>query len=89
MQTKSCKTGVNTSGKNQRVVPTPNGKWGVRGEGNSKITKETSTQTQAIDIARDIAKNQESEVIIHRKDGTIRDKDSYGKDPFPPVDKKH
>ena len=77
------------TGKNQHVVPTPKGKWGVRGEGNSKITKETSTQTQAIDIARDIAKNQESEVIIHRKDGTIRDKDSFGKDPCPPVDKKH
>lgn len=77
------------AGKNQHVVPTPNGNWGVRGEGNSKITKETSTQTQAIDIARDIAKNQESEVVIHRKDGTIRDKDSYGKDPCPPVDKKH
>ena len=77
------------SGKNQHVVPTPKGKWGVRGEGNSKITKETSTQTQAINIARDIAKNQESEVVIHRKDGTIRDKDSYGKDPCPPVDKKH
>ena len=77
------------SGKNQHVVPTPKGKWGVRGEGNSKITKETSTQTQAIDIARDIAKNQESEVVIHRKDGTIRDKDSFGKDPCPPVDKKH
>ncbi len=77
------------SGKNQHVVPTPKGKWGVRGEGNSKITKETSTQTQAIDIARDIAKNQESEVVIHRKDGTIRDKDSYGNDPCPPVDKNH
>lgn len=62
---------------------------GVRGEGNSKITKETSTQKQAIDIARDIAKNQKSEVVIHRKDGTIRDKDSYGKDTCPPVDKKH
>ena len=77
------------TGKNQHVVLTPNGKWGVRGEGNSKITKETSTQTQAINIARDIAKNQESEVVIHRRDGTIRDKDSYGKDPCPPVDKKH
>lgn len=77
------------SGKNQHVVPTPKGKWGVRGEGNSKITKETSTQTQAIDIAREIAKNQGSEVVIHRKDGVIRDKDSYGKDPNPPKDKKH
>jgi hypothetical protein len=77
------------SGKNQHVVPTSNGNWGVRGEGNSKITKETSTQTQSIEVARVIAKNQGSEVVIHGKDGTIRDKDSYGKDPCPPKDKKH
>jgi hypothetical protein len=64
------------AGKNQHVVPTPNGNWGVRGEGNSKITKETSTQTQAIEIAREIAKNQVSELVIHIKDGTIMDKDS-------------
>jgi diacylglycerol kinase family enzyme len=77
------------AGKNQHVVPTPDGNWGVRGEGNSKITKETSTQDQAIEIAREIARNQGSEVVIHKRDGTIRDKDSYGKDPCPPKDKKH
>ena len=39
------------------------------------------TQKQAIDIAREIAKNQKSELVIHKKDGTIRDKDSFGNDP--------
>jgi len=29
------------------------------------------------------------EVVIHRKDGSIRDSDSYGNDPNPPKDKKH
>ena len=77
------------AGKNQHVVPRPNGNWAVRGEGNSKVTKETPTQTLAIEIARDIAKNQHSEVVIHRKDGVIRDKDSYGNDPCPPKDTKH
>ncbi len=77
------------SEKNQHVVPTPKGKWGVRGEGNSKITKETNTQAQATDTAREIAKHQHSEVVIHGKDGKIRDKDSYGKDPCPPKDNKH
>ena len=77
------------AGKNQHVVPTLNGKWGVRGEGNSRITKETSTQAQAIEVAREIAKNQGSEVVIHKRDGTIRDKDSYGNDPCPSKDKKH
>jgi hypothetical protein len=77
------------TGKNQHVVTTPRGTWGVRGEGNSKITKETPTQAEAIHVAREIAQNQKTEVVIHRKDGTIRDKDSYGNDPNPPKDNKH
>ena len=74
--------------KNQHVVPVGM-KWGVRGEGNSRITKITSTQGDAINVAREIAKNQKTEVVIHRKDGRIRDKDSYGNDPNPPKDKKN
>ena len=77
------------SKKNQHVVPTKDGNWGVRGEGNSKLIKVTPTQSNAIAVARDIAKNQKVEVVIHRKDGKIRDKDSYGNDPCPPKDKKH
>ena len=77
------------SKKNQHVVPTEAGNWGVRGEGNSKLTKVTSTQSDAIDVAQNIARNKKVEVVIHRRDGTIRDKDSYGNDPYPPKDKKH
>ena len=70
-------------GKNQHVVP--NGKrWAVKGEGNSKSTHRTDTQQQAIDLAREITRNQKSELFIHRKDGTIRDRDSHGNDPNPP-----
>jgi len=72
--------------KNQHVVPHKDG-WAVRGKGNSKVTKVTSTQKEAIDVAREIAKNQQSEVVIHKRDGTIRDKDSYGNDPNPPKDR--
>jgi len=76
------------SGKNQHVVP-HHRKWGVRGEGNDKVTKITNTQREAIEIAREIAKNQKSEVVIHRSNGIIRDSDSYGNDPNSPKDKKH
>ena len=55
-----------------------------KGSGNTKATIRTDTQAEAIDVARTIARNQEAELIIHRKNGTIRDKDSYGNDPFPP-----
>lgn len=74
-------------GKNQHVVP--KGKeWAVKGEGNSKATKVTPTQSKAIDAAKKIAKKEKSEVVIHDKKGKIRDKDSYGNDPNPPKDKK-
>ena len=70
-------------GKNQHVVPV-NGQWGVKGEGNDKYTAITRTQAEAEAIARKISQNQGSELFIHRKDGTIRDRDSHSKDPFPP-----
>lgn len=75
-------------GKNQHVVPAE-GEWGVRGEGNGRLTSIHDTQAEAIDAAREIAINQSSEVVIHRRDGRIRDKDSYGNDPFPPRDTKY
>lgn len=76
------------SKKNQHVVPHGN-EWAVKGENNSRKTAIVDTQAQAIKIAREIATNQKSEVVIHRSNGTIRDKDSYGNDPNPPKDKKH
>lgn len=71
-------------GKNQHVTPHPDGGWQVKGENNSRATVRTSTQAAAIDIAREIARNQEAELVIHRPNGQIRDKDSYGNDPYPP-----
>lgn len=66
--------------KNQHVVP--HGKdWAVKGAGNEKKTRIVSTQKEAIVIAREIAKNQQSELVIHNKEGKIRDKDSFGNDP--------
>ncbi|MCG2769907.1 MAG: DUF2188 domain-containing protein [Anaerolineae bacterium] len=44
---------------------------------------------EAIEVARQIALNQGSEVVIHRRDGTIRDMDSYGNDPHPPNETEH
>ncbi len=69
--------------KNQHVVPYGS-EWAVRGEGNGRATSIHRTQAEAIDAAREIARNQRSELVIHRSDGRIRDRDSYGADPLPP-----
>ena len=71
-------------GKNQHVTLRPDGDWQVIGEGNSKATAVTNTQKQAISIAREIAQNQKSELVIHGENGRIRQKDSHGNDKFPP-----
>lgn len=69
-----------SKGKNQHVTPHQDG-WQVKGAGNSKATAVTSTQNEAINIAREIAKNQASELLIHGTNGQIRQKDSFGNDP--------
>lgn len=74
--------------RNQHVVPKGN-KWAVRAEKAIKYTWTGNTQREAIDIARTIAINESSEVVIHRKDGKVRDRDGYGNAPPPPRDKKH
>lgn len=71
------------SGKNQHVVP-HNGEWAVRGAGNSRVTSTYDTQQSAIEAARGIAINQGSEMLIHGRNGQIRERNSYGNDPYPP-----
>ena len=74
--------------KNQHVVPLGNG-WAVKGAGNERFTVITETKREAVEAARDIARNNHSELFIHGKDGRIQDRDSYGNDPHLPKDKKH
>ena len=69
--------------RNQHVVPHDRG-WAVRGAGSQRASAVHRTQQEAIDAAREIARNQGSELLIHRKDGRIRERDSHGNDPSPP-----
>lgn len=71
------------SRKNQYIVPAENG-WGVRGEGNERLTAKFETQREAIERGREVARNQESELRIQNKEGKFREAWSYGNDPHPP-----
>lgn len=68
--------------KNQHVVPLGNG-WAVKSEGAGRVTVITTKQSDAITVARDIARNNSSELIVHGKDGKIRERNSYGNDQHP------
>ena len=75
-------------GKNVHVVPHNNG-WAARTEGSQKVLKDFDTKAQATDFGRNVARNQQSELVIHGLNGRIQDKDSFGNDQCPPIDKKH
>jgi hypothetical protein len=75
--------GSKAMGKNQYVVRNGNG-WGVRGEGNERLTGSFETQAAAISRGREIAQNQGAELRIQGKNGQFREGWSYGNDPYPP-----
>jgi uncharacterized protein DUF2188 len=89
----SKKRAKNSSGKtsknrrpsteNFHVVPRVDG-WAVRSEGSSRATSIHSSQREAIDAARKLAKQTSTQLVIHGRDGRIKERASYGSDPFPP-----
>ncbi|WP_179346572.1 DUF2188 domain-containing protein [Winogradskyella ursingii] len=63
----------------QHVVPYDDG-WAVRREGNKRVTSKHRKQSTAINKAKILAKRYDSDVIIHRASGGIRDRISYKDD---------
>ncbi|MBT8284431.1 MAG: DUF2188 domain-containing protein [Flavobacteriaceae bacterium] len=60
----------------QHVVPYEDG-WAVRREGNKRITSKHRRQDTAIRKAKRLARKRKADVIIHRSDGSIRDRINY------------
>ena len=60
--------------RNQHVVPHSDG-WAVKGSGAQRATSVHETQAEAIKAAREIARNQASELFVHGRNGQIRERD--------------
>lgn len=74
--------------KTHHVVHNPNGGWDVKKGGGQRASVHTENKQQAVDIGREISRNQGSEFVIHGKNGVIQRSDSHGNDPNPPKDKR-
>lgn len=61
---------------NQHVIPQGAG-WAVRGAGNTRATRVLSSRREAVEVAREIARNQRTQLVIHGADGRIREKTSF------------
>lgn len=74
--------------KSHHVVPDPNGGWSVKKGGTTRASKHFDTKKAAVSWGREVSKKQRSEFVVHKRDGTIERKDSYGQDPLSPRDRK-
>lgn len=60
----------------QHVVPHPKG-WAIKAEKNDRASYTFDTKEEAIKRAQRIASNQETQLVIHRQDGTIERQQDY------------
>lgn len=66
------------------VVPS-RGDWAIKRSGSNFTLGNFTTQAKAIEQGKTLAKIAKSELVIHRRNGQIRERSSYGKDPYPPA----
>jgi hypothetical protein len=75
---------VVTTKKTRHVVLNPTGGWSVRQSGASRASRVFETQADAVRYGKEIAKQERTGLYVHRRDGTIKEKDSYGSDCYRP-----
>jgi hypothetical protein len=61
------------------------GGWANRRSGSIRVSKTFPTKAEAQAAGRDTARREHTEHVIHRKDGKISERNSYGNDPHPPT----
>ena len=62
------------------VVPGEKG-WRVEVEGASRARSTHGTQAEAARAGRVVARKNESELLVHGRDGKIRQRNTYRRDP--------
>ncbi|GAB3348048.1 DUF2188 domain-containing protein [Arachidicoccus ginsenosidivorans] len=73
--------------KSNHVIPSSSG-WSVKKSGAERASKSFTTKEKAIEYGKKLSKTEKTELYIHKKNGIIQNKNSYGNDPNPPKDKK-
>jgi Uncharacterized protein conserved in bacteria (DUF2188) len=53
----------------------------VEREGATRVSSRHRTQAEADERARAVARREGVELVVHGRDGRIRQRDSYGDDP--------
>jgi len=60
------------------------GKWESKREGAKRPSAVTDTQAEAWQFSKEHAKEEKGEAFLKGRDHKIRERNTYGSDPFPP-----
>jgi len=71
------------SERNIHVTPR-DGRWAVEREDSRRASSLHDTQAEAEAAGRVTARREQVEFYLHGRNGQIRERDSYGDDPYPP-----
>jgi len=67
--------------KSNHVVPSKaKGGWAVKKLGATRASKSFKIKDEAVKYGRKMSKSEKTELYIHKKDGTIQNRYSYGTD---------
>ena len=74
--------------RSNHVVPSSSG-WAVKKSGSERASRTFETKKKAVEYGKELSKTEKTELYIHKNNGMIQNRNSYGNDPNPPRDKKH
>ena len=63
------------------VEPRNDGRWAVQTDGTQRAYRVRESKSEAVRIARSVAKNKGTELVIKNERGRVTAKDSRGNDP--------
>ena len=74
--------------KSNHVVPSKTDGWAVKKSGAVKAPRNFGTKDEAVKYGRELSRHEKTELYIHKSNGMIQNRNSYGNDPNPPRDRK-
>ncbi|MCB9309874.1 MAG: DUF2188 domain-containing protein [Lewinellaceae bacterium] len=73
--------------KSNHVIPSDEqGGWAVKKSGSARISRSFDRKEEAVKYGRELSRKEQTELYIHKRDGRIQERNSYGKDPIIPKD---
>jgi hypothetical protein len=72
------------SKKAYHVIAKTDSGWSVRKTGAGRAVKHFENKEEAVEYGKELSRSQGTELFVHGRNGRIQEKNSYGRDPYPP-----